>query len=258
MEPTEAINGIEASLRALINVVLGQSWPEKGSIDVESLKQRRTEEAKRREGAAVESDLLAYTHIYELRKIITKNWETFKPALSDRKRFDVFMDRIEDFRNVPMHSRELLPFERDLLSGISGELRNMVTIYRSQQGPDMNHYPAVDSLTDSFGNEHKNDSIANLTGLRLQVGHVVEFRCRGWDAQSRELTWTLQADQGPYTVLDTAIGDTVTLRWTVAESDVAENSAVRIKMTSSGKYHRMGSWDFSAKFFYAVDPPNES
>jgi hypothetical protein len=257
MEPTEAINGIEASLRVLIHAVLGKAWSETGAVDKDSLVTRRTEEEKRRDGAAIESDLLAYTHIYELRKIITKNWEKFKPALSDRKRFDVYMDRIEDFRNVPMHSRELLPFERELLSGIAGELRNMVTIYRSQQGPDLNHYPVLDSLTDSFGNEHDPGSVTNITGLRLQVGQVVEFRCRGWDAQNRELTWTLQSEQWLSGALDRATGDTVNLRWKVTEADVTERAAVRIKMSSSGKYHRRGSWDEWAQFFYAVDPPTQ-
>jgi hypothetical protein len=257
MEPTEAINGIEASLRLLIRTVLGNTWAARGVLDISMLEARREEERKRRDGAAVESDLLAYTHIYELRKIIVKNWEDFKPALVERKRFDIYMDRIEDFRNVPMHSRDLLPFERDLLSGIAGELRNIVTIYRSSKGPDMNHYPVADSLVDSFGNEIDSDNGVCFTGLRLQIGQVVEFHCRGWDAQSRDLTWTLSSRtlQG---AVDSATGDTVTLRWVVGEESVGEDSAVVIEMKSSGTYHRHGGrdgWDFTCRFRYHVDPP---
>ncbi|WP_280880403.1 hypothetical protein [Streptomyces pseudovenezuelae] len=253
MEPTEAINGIEASLRLLIRSVLGSDWVTRGTLDVATLEARREEERKRRDGAAIESDLLAYTHIYELRKIIVKNWEEFKPALLERKRFDIYMDRIEDFRNVPMHSRDLLPFERDLLSGIAGELRNVVTIYRSQRGPDLNHYPVVDSLVDSFGNEF-NESGAHFTNLRLQVGQVVDFHCRGWDAQDRDLNWKLLT-RNFRGEADSATGDTVNLRWVVDESAVGENTSIEIEMTSSGKYHRHRSWDFSTRFAYHVDPP---
>jgi hypothetical protein len=52
MEPTEAINGIEASLRLLIRTVLGNAWTEGGVLDISMLEARREEERKRRDGAA--------------------------------------------------------------------------------------------------------------------------------------------------------------------------------------------------------------
>jgi hypothetical protein len=173
MEPYEAISSLEASLRALILDVLGETWIDQTDISVEELERRRAEEIARRKGAAVEQNLLAYAHIYELRKIIHKNWEKFKPALLDKKHFDVYMDRVEDFRNAPMHSRELLPFERDLLSGIVGQIRNLTTLFRSQKGPDRKHYPVAESIVDSFGTQFKIHDEPNdftNTRIRLQVG----------------------------------------------------------------------------------------
>ena len=40
-----------------------------------------------------------------------------------RKTFDVYMDRLEEFRNPPMHSRTLVPFEVALVEGMTGEIR---------------------------------------------------------------------------------------------------------------------------------------
>jgi hypothetical protein len=257
VEPYEAINSLEGSLRGLIHDVLGARWIENSGLNSETFEQRRTEEAARRKGAAVEQDLLAYAHIYEIRKVVAKNWEKFKPALGDKKNFDVYMDRIEDFRNAPMHSRELLPFERDLLSGIVGEIRNLVTLFRSQQGPDRKHYPVVESVVDSFGNEISTiPSTGGMTntGIRLQVGDKVEFACRAWDVQDRDLTWKLLKRMRD--VIDSATGNSVSLEWIVQDDQVGEGTTIDVWMSSSGRYHRSGGgWDFRHTVYYSVDPP---
>jgi hypothetical protein len=255
MEPYEAVNSLEASLRGLIQDVLGDRWIDNSGVSAEALEQRRTEETARRKGAAVEQNLLAYTHIYEIRKVIEKNWDKFKQALIEKKRFDIYMDRVEDFRNAPMHSRELLPFERDLLSGIVGEVRNLSTLFRSQQGPDRKHYPVVESIVDSFGIEVDltPNSLGTLTKIRVQVGDKVQFACRAWDAQDRQLTWSIVKGLGRK--IDEATGNSVTLEWAVTEEYVGELSGIEIEMSSNGKYHRIGRCDFSHRVIYAVEPP---
>lgn len=175
----------------------------------------------------------------------------------EKKRFDVYMDRVEDFRNVPMHSRELLPFEERLLEGIAGEIRNLVTIYRSQLAPDGKHYPVVESIVDSFGTaaEIRSSWPHVDTGVRLQVGDEVTFQCRAWDPQDRELTWSLDRGLVGGENLDSASGNSVILTWRVGEKDVAERSAICISLKSSGKFHRNGSADTNCSLIYAVEPP---
>lgn len=255
IEPAEAINVVESVLRQAIKHVLRDAWS--ASVDLPALERRRTEEGKSRNGAVVEDDLLAYTHIYELRKIIVKAWPEFKPILNDQKRFSVYMDRLEDFRNAPMHSRTLLPFERDLLSGIAGELRNSLTLWRSQKAQDMTWYPTVESITNSLGNDLGSSSGNIIVPTRLQVGDVLTFRCVGMDPQDRQLVWTLKVYAGVAPTLDTAAGPEVTLTWTVTEEHVAETCIIDIRMQSDGKYHRF-AWggDFSLNAFYAVEPPS--
>jgi hypothetical protein len=253
VEPYDAIKRLEVSLRGLIRDVLGDDWLSKSAIDRETLEARRKGEAARRKGAAVEQNLLAFTHVYELRKIITRNWDSFEPALADRKRFDVYMDRVEDFRNAPMHGRELLPFEEELLAGIVGEIRNLATLYRSQQGPDSKFYPIVESIVDSFGVTANLSSGATSAEIRLQIGETIEFACRAWDAQDRSLNWRLLKQTQK--AVDTATGNNVTLRYTITDADVREHFVLEIEMTSGGKFHRLGKWDFSHNIIYAVDPP---
>lgn len=100
MEPSEAINVLEVVLRTLIKSVLGDEWATKGGLDAAKLEELRVEERKSRKGAVVSDDLLAFTHLYQLRQVIERNWQPFSLALGEKKQFSVYMDRIEDFRNA--------------------------------------------------------------------------------------------------------------------------------------------------------------
>lgn len=259
MDPAEAVNALEAALRLLVRAVLGEEWQERSGLDVVELQRRRNEEAKSRDATVVSENLLDFTYLYELRKVIDRLWEKFKPVFGDKKRFDVYLDRVEDFRNAPMHSRLLLPFEEELLSGMVGEIRSAVTIFRSRQGPDQQFYPVIDSILDSYGNAadlEPDRAIGSTdTGLRLSVGDSVTFTCRGWDPQGRQLRWRLLGNPAGRALAE-ATGDEVRLTWLVRETDVAERVGPTIALVSDGKFHRHGAVDQRHMFMYAVNPPH--
>jgi hypothetical protein len=257
MEPSEAVNVVEAVLRLAIRDVLGEGWRGVPGVDLPTLEERRTEEGKRRNGAVVDEDLLAYTHLWDLQQIVLRRWEQFKPIFKDQSRFKVYMGRLDDFRNAPMHSRTLLPFERDLLSGIAGEFRNVLTLWRSERAPDMSWYPRIESVTDSLGHSLDPNEATVRVPARLQVGEVLTFRCVGWDPQDRDLTWTLKPQSFLAPEVDRQTGGEVTLTWRVEDKHVAESSIVVIEMRSSSKYHRhMTGVDASVTALYAVEPPH--
>lgn len=268
MEATAAIAIIETDLRRLVNAVLtgtdGADWKTScfDKETIEKLEFRLGEEKKRRAPALVSEDLLAYTHLYELRTLIEKSWPKFKVALGDslggKTEFAVMMDKVEDFRNAPAHSRELLPFERAMLEGISGEIRTKVTRHLSEQSADSMHYPIIEYIRDSFGNTPRKldpEPLGSLhTEMHLEVGQHVEFECRAWDPQGRELTWVwgvgLNVERG-----GTAKGTSATFSWSPTEKDVGRYCAIFIQITSSGPYHRFSNHDQSIAFVYTVDPP---
>lgn len=265
MEPNAAIAVIENDLRYVVTKVLsehlGTEWITE-TVDEGTrlaLIARQGEEAKRRTPFLVPSDLLAYTHLYELLKIIRSKWELFKPVLGDRREFDVWMKSVEDFRNAPAHSRELLPYERQLLEGIAGIVRTKATIYRSSKGSDMQHYPVIESVVDGFGNaaEVSEPSSTNIveTNVELQVGQRVTFDCRGWDPQGRELNW--RAEYHGRLLGQPRSGNEVQLEFVVTEELVSSSLFIDVEMTSAGKYHRLRLYDQQASFLYSVDPPAE-
>lgn len=270
MDPTAQIAIIETDLRRVVQAVLGgtdnSTWIRDvlapGTVD--DLNSRRKEEMERRAPAGVPQSLLAYTHFYELRKIIEKNWEKFAPVLGAKKEFVVLADIVEDYRNAPAHSRELLPHEVAMLQGIAGTIRTQVTVFLSTTSPDRKHYPIIEAARDSFGNEMSesisfdNDAIVS-TGLRLNIGDEVSFDLRGWDPQGRELTWTMEMyPHQPGNRSDGICwkGTEVVLHWTACEEHVAAHTMVQISVQSSGSYHRYQGYDARVTFNYAVDPPD--
>ncbi len=268
VEPSAAIAVIETDLRHLVQAVLGaargDSWLETAfPADVrERLEKRRREEQARRAPAKVPSSLLAYAHFYEIRNVIEKDWELFAPALGAKREFSVLAEKVEDFRNAPAHSRELLPHERALLDGIAGTIRTQVTSHLSDRAPDARHYPVVESIRDSFGNEpeaFEPSAVGTLvtTGLRLKVGDEVQFDARGWDPQGRELTWGYRSIGG--TASDGSVSGTdVSFTMTISGADVGENYFVEVVLKSSGAYHRHSRFDQKITFGYSVDPPDSA
>ncbi|RPE79100.1 hypothetical protein EDF28_2916 [Curtobacterium sp. PhB137] len=271
MAPALALASCESALRQLLDRVFvdryGADWAST-VFTVEKrakLEELRDVERKKRHGrgvAVVAENLLQYTNFYDLRELVRKQWDLVAPALKDKAVITALLTRFDDLRNTVAHSRELLPFEKDLLSGIAGEIRNRITIYMSTQAPTGEFYARIESIVDSFGNEA--DAARTLvtanppvkTGQVLHPGDVVTFRCRGWDPQGRTLTWTLTSYPLDPTADVTADGDEVELTWVVTEKHVAQQSVAFVRMKSSGEYLRWAEGvDGMTLFYYRVDPP---
>jgi hypothetical protein len=167
-----------------------------------------------------------------------------------------------------------LQFERELVSGISGLLRNQITIFRTTRSPSTAHYSIIESVTDSFGNVGTFDSVelydTGRTKLRLEVGDVVSFTCRGSDERGRELEWFVEASLPPFRLYITDATSTIkgaspVIQWTPAEGQVGEKVFVWVKMRAVGSRFRkvmtrpdwQPDYDDARVFTYAVNPPRE-
>jgi len=233
MEPTEALRSIESALRIVIRDALGEKWKTSpGAPDIEKLEARRKEEISRRDGVIVSDDLLNFTETYHLTNIIEKNWQSFNPVFDDMKRTLAYFGILKDVRNSVAHSRDLVPFERDLLSGIVGHLRNQVSLFRSSDDTPTRYYPLIESLKDSFGEAGRNvGAITFGTPLRIDVDQIIAFTGSAFSASSKPVSWWLQSMpehsvyQEPVKVAE---GDDVTIQYAVTESDVSERLNVVI------------------------------
>lgn len=196
-DPSSRLISAENALRDLIRHVLsgehGADWIDHLGVTDDRLtrwKGRQIEETKRREGRTSSNhDLLDYSDLPDLTSIIRKNWPLFKDSLGSKKTFDVYMDRLEAFRVAVVHSRDLLPFERQILSGVSGEIRNRVTIVLAGSDPDREYFPRLERARDSFGNESTEDHDTIQTGLTL-CGLEMWFALKPRDGIPKTPNWS--------------------------------------------------------------------
>jgi hypothetical protein len=261
MPPADAINAVEVVLRDLVEQVLtekhGEEWIERcGTPEkIEKWRERKLEEAKKRDGTTPEPRLLYYSDFTDLAPMIKKHWELFKPCLGDRKTFDVYMDRLEEFRNAPMHSRNLVPFERALAEGIAGEIRNKVTIYRSGLDPADRHFPRIEYVRDSFGHAPTGGSSMDMlrTSITLYPGDEVSYDGSGCDPQDGALKWTMQVLAGDQPLVEEQ-GRQVSFTWRVTEANISESTFVHVSLISDRPWHRATGYDDRRSFIYAVLP----
>ncbi len=256
-EPGDAITTAENALRELIEVTLGTqpNWLDDSGLTpdrIELMRSRLVEERSRRQGGVIDERLLYYSDLTDIKTVVDKKWPSFKDCLGDKKTFDVYMDRLIDLRIAQMHGRELLPFERLLVAGISGEFRNMVTIFRAGHGPDREYFARIEYVRDSFGNTRYGTGSAHEDAtkrLTVRPGDVVAFDCYGWDPEGGPLSWQVTIS-GERT--ETFEGNSYT--WNVSDDDIAEATKLLFTVTSARSYHRHRTFDDILGFVYTVLP----
>ncbi|WP_217572538.1 hypothetical protein [Streptomyces sp. GbtcB7] len=276
MTPPVALASCERSLRDLLTVVLrakfGEDWISQvfDADDVTRLRDKQMVEQKRRTRRGVVSvaaNLIEYAEFTQLTRLINKHWEALNEALGAKKEITVLLDRFEALRNTVAHSRELLPFEEELLSAIAGEIRNRVTIHISGQDPAGGYFPRIELVRDSLGNstetalEAQPQMFTLTTNTTLRPGDVVTFTCRGVDPQNRGLFWAFQTPDGVRHTSDDPYGETygesVQWTWEVTRAHIGARAPFGVYLTSDGDYHRngVGREDCLVAFAYEVLPP---
>jgi hypothetical protein len=272
LNPALALTSIERALRQPYTQVLGglhgTDWlvSQLPAEQIKRLEGKRETETRRREERGVAEtpkSLVDYTEFFQLINIADKNWQHLATALGEKKDTLALLRRFDQLRNSVAHSRELLPFEEDLLSGIAGEIRNRVTLYMSKATDTNEYWARIESVTDSYGNSidglrtTQSSNPHCRTGLTLQVGEVVTFDCRATDPKGRTISWTYGTL--PYDPEDSSRnavhGDNVRLIWEVKPHHVSSQTSIHIRMQSDSASHRWHEGrDGFAAFVYKVLP----
>lgn len=256
----EAIRRVENVLRDLIEETLrrehGDDWLTHLGVSGAQLADwsgRQEEDRKRRGSEIADERLLYYADLHDLAPILKRNWQLFSLCLGDWKEIDVYLGRLNDLRHPEVHGRRLLPSEEHLVLGMSGDIRQRVTVYRSRQSAESEFFARIESVKDSLGNvliRPGSDPGMLYTRAVLRVGDEVVFSCSGWDPNGQPLEWKLEV--GDRTEQDWSTDDS--LVWRVSESDVGQLARAMIEMRSRGQYHAYGDRDGLLAAMYTVLP----
>jgi len=255
----------ENVLRGLIQDVLretyGTEWSGHLGVTAERIagwEERRDAEGKRRSGAVIEERILWYSNFTDLFTMIRKNWDLFKECFGDLKKVEMYLQRLAEIRDPGAHSRALLPFENALIEGLTGELRQQVTLYRAGGGggPEPEHFARIEEVRDSFGNRVAGSGSAD-PGLRdcdviLRPGDRLELSGSAWDPDGLAVRWEVELKR--VRVLYEGAGGSFTCVWDVREQDIAEGADVYVTIASERPYSRFGSFDDMVTIRYRVLP----
>jgi hypothetical protein len=188
----------ENTLRHLIIKTIGENDDSEYKVSserMEAWKNKREVERKKHKGILIENRLLYYSDFYDLKTIVNKNWELFKPILSDKKRFEVLFDEIEKIRNTIAHGRDILISQEHLLKGILLDLKNQITIYHNKNQMKDDFFIQIQRVTDSLGNIWENNKVTNNNPV-LRVGDVYEIIIEAYDPKNRKIEYALSTLDG--------------------------------------------------------------
>lgn len=260
MNVTQALKDTENLLRDFIVVVLqkslGESWLDTCGVSGERItkwKERKTIEEKRQLSGVVEERLIYYADFYDLKTILKEHWSgEFSKALGDWKTMEVWLSELEKLRDPDAHRRELLPHQKHLILGISGEIRTRLIRYRSKQETSEDYYPRIESARDSLGNIYTFGNIAFIdTKMCLHIGDVVEFVVTASDPLGANLQYCLNL----FSVGADNWQTSNVMALTIWKMDVRKEFTVSLFVRSPREYHARGSFDDAVHFRYEVLPP---
>lgn len=262
----QALKEVENSLRDFIAYTLrkryGTNWIEKCGASPQRIakwQERKAAEVKRQSTGTVEQRLLYYADFYDLSTLLKQHWSDrvvgFSDALGKWKTVETFLDELEKLRDPHAHQRELLPHQKHLILGLSGEIRNRLIRYRSKMETSEDYYPRLESVRDNFGNVWVPGNSANITGDRLRVGDTLKLVVSATDPLEETLSYRIRRVYGSDPI---QWQENNVLRLDITAEDVRRDFKVIVYMRSPRPYHARGTWDDDVTFLYEVLPPMDN
>lgn len=257
MDANQALADAENALRDFIADVLaekfGSTWLTQCGATTDRIAswQERKQAEEKKQGAGVEERPLYYADFYDLSTILRKNWNgPFAEAFGELKKFEVLLGQLEDLRNPVAHRRELLPHQKHLAVGISGEIRSRIVRYRSKRDRVDDVFPRIESVRDNLGHISSAGNKSVQTGATLRPGDVVDFVVTASDPEGLPLQYSLYARYDDK--LEWQAENMLSTR--ISEKHVGRRFGIAVMIRSARDYHAVADYDDFVEFVYSVLP----
>lgn len=254
MNVNDALREVENSLRDFISQKLFENykedWLSRCGISqnrIEAWKRNKEVEEKKQKYGTSDERLIYYSEFYDLQTLVEKNWELFGEVFGKKKEFSLFMKFLNDYRNPDAHKRELLPHQKHLVIGMSGEIRNRITIYRSNQDTGDSYFPRIENVRDNLGNSWVPGNLkVVITKNVLRPGDKLEFVVSANDPMEEPIMYCLLGKN--------EWQDENNLSYVITTDDIGRSFKINVGILSAREYHARGSWDDMCSFRYTVLP----
>jgi len=260
MDVTQALRDAENALREFISLTLSQKlgtdWIGACGVSedrVTKWRERKESELKRQPSGVVEERLIYYADFFDLKTILKRHWgDAFSEALGEWRTFEVYLSELEKLRDPDAHRRELLPHQKHLVIGISGEIRNRIVRHRSKMETSEDCFPRFESARDSLGNiwvpEISRRKVV-ITNATLRPGDTVEFVVTATDPEDAPLEYAIGVDD----ILGSWQGHGA-FQLTVTDKHIRQQFVVDLYIRSRRAYHARRHYDDQVEFYYRVLP----
>lgn len=228
-------------------------------------------ESGARDGVVASQEILDFTYTKQLVSMVLDNWnEDFDGIFGDRGITAGLLGFVLSVRNTSAHSRELLQFERDLLSGTAGRLSNQIGLWRARGESSTRYFPQIESVIDRFGSPGY-PAHSGVFGMPappvIEVGEILTFECRAIPSARRFAPrWFLgSGDYMPsrglldfdFRLTPDTEGESVTLSLPVTSKLVSQQTVISVVLYTESMHHRGDGVDDSVHFHYRVVPPDD-
>lgn len=232
----------------------GENWVNVIGINPDSIalwKQRQEDDSERHQATTSDEHLINYAELDDLKQIILNQWEgDFIDALGDYKTLETYLTILNRYRNPDIHRRPLLTFQKHLILGISGEIRNKLSVFRSLKELEREGFPRIESVRDNLGNIWvPGKPVRVKTAMTIHVGDSLEFVITAVDPQDGDLSYSLNGKSWSLTNVITQF---------IEPRHVSKKAVFSTMVRSERKFHAfpMG-YDDRVAFEYQVLPASE-
>jgi len=255
MEIAREIKDTENALKEFVAAVLarhlGASW-----MDICGLEASRTDkwlklkfEAETQKNPAQVKELpVFYAPLKDIRDLINQHWEKeFYAVFGDNELMAAYLKILRNFRDPDIARRELFIFEKHLVLGVTGDIRNRIANHRSFMELGKAGFPRIESIKDNYGNVWTVGKPTRLkTPTSLRVGDVIEFVITAIDPEQGALQYRIMGFKWESGNI---------LRLPVEENLIGAETKINLTIKSVRKHHAYPlGYDDRVVFQYRVLP----
>ena len=184
MDIRQSLLDTEMIMKDFISMIISEKWGKNWMIEsglsderFKELNQIRIKNEQEFNPLTTEGRLLNYCNFLDLIVILETHWNNqFDVAFGEFENLRAYLRTLQKFQNPDTFNRPLLSFEKHFILGVTGTIRNNISVYRTWKEVGKEGYPIIENVKDNFANLWTMGSPKKLkTNLKLQVGDMLEI-----------------------------------------------------------------------------------
>lgn len=237
MDIRQTLLDTEMILKDFISMIisenLGENWlPQSGISEgrLREIEELRTKYQQDLHVMTGEGRLINYCNFSDLATIIETNWNThFEVAFGYKQTINTYLSTLQKYNNPDAFNRPLMSFEKHLVLGLCGTIRNNISVFRSWKEVGKEGFPLIESVQDNFNNLWTMGMPKKLkTQLSIREGDLLEFVVTAMDPKDDFLE---------YRIFPNKWQNTNVLQYQLKRDDVGKEITFQIGIRSKRKYH---------------------